>query len=295
MAEHGNSRKLRKIHRILGVALVTCVVVSTACSRRTPRPRVLLLATTTSTENSGLLGAILPDFEERAGATVDVLAAGTGQALAHGEAGDADVLLVHAPALEEKFVAAGHGTGRFEVMYNDFVIVGPLQDPAGIKGYSRASDALAAIAAGGAAWASRGDGSGTHVKEMSLWTAAGISPAVSSDWYNSLGQGMGATLNFANETASYTLTDRGTYLAQSQHLPYLTLLIGGASIDINADRTLYNQYTVIPINPEKGAAINHDLALQFVSWLMHPQTQNSIANFGVERFGQSLFHPSTQP
>lgn len=249
------------------------------------------MATTTSTENSGLLAALLPDFEGLSRTTVNIVAVGSGQALAQGEAGDADVLLVHAPALEERFLAAGHGTDRFEVMYNDFVIIGPTSDPAGIRGHVRAVDALAVVSDLEASWASRGDDSGTHVKEMSLWAASGINPKVTGDWYNALGQGMSATLHFANETDSYTLSDRATYLTNSEHLPYLTVLVGGTSIDRNPDPILYNYYSVIPVNPEKGPNINHELALQFASWITSPETQERIAHFGVEEFGQSLFHP----
>ena len=283
--------------RVLGILLLTCVVLSNACSRldQTRQTRALILATTTSTQNSGLLAYILPAFEAHAGIQVDIVAVGTGQAMAHGERGDADVLLVHAPALEDRFVAAGHGTGRFEVMYNDFVIVGPLRDPAGIMDYMRAARAMAAVAASGARWASRGDDSGTYFKEMSLWAEAGIHPKGASDWYNALGQDMGATLHFANETDSYTLTDRGTYLSQSERLSRLTLLVGGARIEENLDPLLYNQYAVIPVNPEKGIAINHDLALQFASWLMSAETQDNIAKFGVEKFGQPLFYPNARP
>ncbi len=249
------------------------------------------MATTTSTENSGLLATLLPDFEDLFRTTVNIVAVGSGQALAHGEAGDADVLLVHAPALEKRFLAAGHGTDRFKVMYNDFVIIGPISDPAGIRGYVRAVDALTVVSDSESSWASRGDESGTHVKEMSLWVVSGINPEVTGDWYNALGQGMSATLHFANETDSYTLSDRGTYLTNSEHLPYLTVLVGGASIDRNPDPSLYNYYSVIPVNPEKGPNVKYDLALQFVSWLTSPETQERIGHFGVEEFGQPLFHP----
>ena len=271
--------------------MFTCLVTSGACSYQDHQPGELLLATTTSTENSGLLATLLPDFEDLFRTTVNIVAVGSGQALAHGEAGDADVLLVHAPALEKRFLAAGHGTARFKVMYNDFVIIGPTSDPAGIRGYVRAVDALIVVSDSESSWASRGDESGTHVKEMSLWAASGINPKVTGDWYNALGQGMSATLHFANETDSYTLSDRGTYLTNSEHLPYLTVLVGGASIDRNPDPSLYNYYSVIPVNPEKGSNVKYDLALQFVSWLTSPETQERIGHFGVEEFGQPLFHP----
>jgi tungstate transport system substrate-binding protein len=255
-------------------------------------PQVLRLATTTSTDNSGLLDVILPDFEAQYNARVDVVAVGTGQAIALGEAGDADVLLVHARSREDAFVADGHGTGRWDVMYNDFVIVGPAADPAGIQGMSSAQDALAAIAKTGATFASRGDDSGTHTKEKSLWQAAGLPAEPAADWYKSLGQGMGDTLRFANETNAYTLTDRGTLLALQENSPNLVVLVGGDSIAENQDQALFNPYGVIPVNPDKGN-INYDLAQQFVTWLTSVETQAKIAEFGRDKFGQPLFYPNS--
>lgn len=251
---------------------------------------MLRLATTTSTADSGLLEAILPAFEDEYGARVDVVAVGTGQAIALGEAGDADVILVHARAREDDFVAEGHGTGRFDVMYNDFVILGPRDDPAGIQGVPVGSDALDLIAAAGAIFASRGDDSGTHTKEKALWEAAGITP--DPGWYKSLGQGMGDTLNFSNEAGAYTLTDRGTFLSQQANLPNLAVMVGGASIDENVDPALLNPYGVIPVNPDKGN-INYDLAQDFVDWLTSIETQEAIQVFGVDEFGQPLFYPDS--
>ena len=264
------------------------IAMATGCGY-SKQSRILRLATTTSTENSGLLTTILPRFEEETGTTVEVVAVGTGQALALGKAGDTDVLLVHAPEREQEFLSAGHGTARHHVMYNDFIIVGPRYDPAGIRGVSRASEAMATIAATGTPWASRGDDSGTHIKEQSLWVEAGMQPSTSEDWYFSLGQGMGATLNYANETEAYTLTDRGTFLSQSERLPFLTLMIGGESISANVDPALYNPYVIIPVHPDKNDGINHQLALKFVDWLTSPETGEHIAAFGVEQFGQHLF------
>lgn len=257
-------------------------------------PEVLRLATTTSTADSGLLDAILPGFEEEHNARVDVVAVGTGQAIELGEAGDADVILVHARAREDAFVEEGHGTSRSDVMYNDFILVGPSEDPAGAAGMSTAAEALAAIAATGAPFASRGDDSGTHTKEMSLWEAAGITPDPAGGWYNSLGQGMGETLTFANEAGTYTLTDRGTYLSMRDSLPNLIIVVGGDSIDGNADPTLLNPYGVIPVNPEKSEAINAELAQSFVEWITSPEVQEQIGQFGVEQYGQPLFYPDAQ-
>lgn len=257
-------------------------------------PEVLRLATTTSTADSGLLDAILPGFEEEHNARVDVVAVGTGQAIELGEAGDADVILVHARAREDAFVEEGHGTSRSDVMYNDFILVGPSDDPAGAAGMSTAAEALAAIAAAGAPFASRGDDSGTHTKEMSLWEAAGITPDPAGGWYNSLGQGMGETLTFANEAGAYTLTDRGTYLSMRDSLPNLIIVVGGDSIDGNTDPTLLNPYGVIPVNPEKSEAINAELAQSFVEWITSPEVQEQIGQFGVEQYGQPLFYPDAQ-
>jgi len=261
-----------------------------ACGRA--EPDVLRLATTTSTDNSGLLGEILPVFEEKFDARVDVVAVGTGQALALGEAGDADVILVHARSREDEFVDAGHGTGRSDVMYNDFILVGPVSDPVGVRGLSFASDALAVIAAAEAVFASRGDDSGTHSKERSLWQAAGLPETPAGDWYKSLGQGMGDTLRFADESGAYTLTDRGTYLALQANLPNLVVLVGGDNIADNQDPALLNPYGVIPVNPDKGN-INHELAEEFVTWLTSVETQQAIAEFGLEAYGQPLFYPDS--
>lgn len=256
-------------------------------------PEVLRLATTTSTADSGLLEAILPEFEEEHNARVDVVAVGTGQAVALGEAGDADVILVHARSREDAFLAAGHGTERYDVMYNDFVIVGPADDPAGIQGMATAQEALTAVAAAEAIFASRGDDSGTHTKELQLWTAAGITPDPNSSWYKSLGQGMGDTLLFANETGAYTLTDRGTFLSMQANLPNLIIVVGGATIAENGDLALLNPYGVIPVNPDKGN-INDKLAQEFAEWLTSVEIQEKIGEYGREQFGQPLFYPDSE-
>ena len=256
-------------------------------------PQVLRLATTTSTADSGLLDAILPGFEALYNARVDVVAVGTGQAIEIGQAGDADVILVHARAREDAFVEAGSGTARYDVMYNDFILVGPADDPAGVQGMTSAADALATIATAGAPFASRGDDSGTHTKELSLWEKADVSPE--GDWYNSLGQGMGETLTFANEAEAYTLTDRGTYLSMRDTLPNLAIMVGGDSIADNADPALLNPYGVIPVNPELSPNINAELAQQFAEWLTSPDVQEQIGQYGVEEFGQPLFYPNAAP
>ncbi len=281
---------MRKIITLLSILLLLAVAVG--CGPK--EPEVLRLATTTSTADSGLLDAILPVFEKANNARVDVVAVGTGQAIELGEAGDADVILVHARAREDAFVAEGHGTQRYDVMYNDFVIVGPPDDPAGVAGMSSAAEALAAIAAAGAPFASRGDDSGTHTKEMSLWETAGITPDPAGGWYNSLGQGMGETLTFANEAGAYTMTDRGTFLSMRDNLSNLAVVVGGDSIADNADPKLLNPYGVIPVNPAKSEAINAELAQKFADWLISPEAQKMIGEFGVEKFGQPLFYPNAQ-
>lgn len=276
----------------LQVIFTVCLVLFlTACG--SPEAEVLRLATTTSTNDSGLLEAILPDFEGKNNAQVNVVAVGTGEAITLGEAGDADVILVHARSREDDFVAAGHGRQRYDVMYNDFVLVGPTADPAQVNGMPLAQDALAAISAVSATFASRGDDSGTHTKENALWTAAGITPDTNSGWYKSLGQGMGDTLVFANETGAYTLSDRATFLANQGNLPNLTILVGGSSIADNADPALLNPYGVIPVNPDKGN-INEALAQEFVDWLTSAETQEMIGDFGMEQFGQPLFYPDSE-
>ncbi|CUS04151.2 ABC-type tungstate transport system permease component-like protein [Candidatus Promineifilum breve] len=277
---------------LLVLAVVLLVSLLAACGAG--EPEVLRLATTTSTADSGLLDAILPGFEAEHNARVDVVAVGTGQAIELGQAGDADVILVHARAREDAFVAEGHGLARYDVMYNDFILVGPTDDPAGVNGVTLAAEALATIAAAGAPFASRGDDSGTHTKELSLWETAGVTPDPAGGWYNSLGQGMGETLTFANEAGAYTLTDRGTFLSMSNSLPNLMVVVGGDSIEANADPALLNPYGVIPVNPDKSDAINGELAQAFVAWITSAEVQEQIGQFGVDTFGQPLFYPDAE-
>ncbi|MDF1595405.1 MAG: substrate-binding domain-containing protein [Acidimicrobiia bacterium] len=273
------------------VLLMVVALTATACRSGSSEPQVLRLATTTSTADSGLLEALLPGFETQYEARVDVIAVGTGQALSLGEAGDADVILVHARNREDAFIADGHGTARSDVMYNDFALVGPIDDPAGVQGTAMAADALVALAAAQAPFVSRGDDSGTHTKELSLWEEAGLTPDAA--WYQSIGQGMGATLQFANETGSYTLTDRGTFLSQRESLSGLEVMVGGTTIDENADPALLNPYGVIPVNPDKGG-IDLDLAQQFVDWLTSVEVQRQIGEYGIDIYGQPLFYPDSQ-
>ncbi|MBE0690778.1 MAG: substrate-binding domain-containing protein [Anaerolineae bacterium] len=243
----------------------------------------LILATTTSTQDSGLLDYILPNFESSYNATVDVIAVGTGQALELGANGDADVLLVHARAREDAFVEEGNGTQRYDVMYNDFVIVGPAEDPAGISGMTSAAEAFQTIAEAEATFISRGDDSGTHTKERQIWDEAGITPE--GDWYVSAGQGMGEVLTMSDEQQGYTLSDRATYLARQQAGLTLDVLVEG-------DPLLFNPYGVIPVNPEAHPNVNAALAETFVEWLTSLETQELIASFEIN--GLQLFFPDSE-
>jgi tungstate transport system substrate-binding protein len=240
----------------------------------------LLLATTTSTQDSGLLDVLIPDFEKKTGYKVKTSAVGTGAALAIGARGDADVVLVHAPSLETDFMKQGNGDRRLFVMHNDFIVVGPPSDPAKIKG-KPVLDALKALAAAQATFISRGDNSGTDVLEKSLWKQAGITPA--KPWFVEAATGMGQTLQIASEKNGYTITDRATYLAQKSHLQ-LDLINGG-------DPPLLNYYHVITVNPTKFPKVNFAAANAFADYLVHPDTQKIIAAFGLDKFGQQLFFP----
>lgn len=274
--------------------LFACLALALLTGCAAQSPPVLRLATTTSTDDSGLLDEILPAFEGAFDARVEVVAVGSGQALALGESGDADVLLVHSPAAEEAFVEQGYGLARIPVMYNDFVLVGPSADPAGVAGMTDVSQALAGLAAAGAPFISRGDDSGTHARETKLWQAAGIEPDPQGGWYFSIGQGMAETLLFAEERQAYTLSDRGTYLAQAANLPSLVILVGGDSIADNPDDSLLNPYSVIPVNPDLHSGIQAELAQSFAEWLTSLETQEQIASFGLEQFGQPLFYPDSE-
>jgi tungstate transport system substrate-binding protein len=241
----------------------------------------VILSTTTSTQDSGLLDVLVPMFEKQSGYVVKTVSVGTGQALALAAKGDADVALVHAPSLEKKYVADGKLLNRRLVMYNDFVIIGPKDDPARIRLSKSAVEGLKAIARSKAAFVSRGDNSGTHNLEKSLWKSAGIEPK--GGWYIEAGQGMGATLGIANERNAYTITDRGTYLALAKRVS-LPILVEG-------DRALLNIYSVLEVNPANGPRINAAAGKAFADFMIAPQTQSVIRNFGVGKFGQPLFVP----
>jgi tungstate transport system substrate-binding protein len=273
------------------VGLVTVEVAAKSPAQAPARPGILRLATTTSTDDSGLLKGILPAFEKQCGCRVDVVAVGTGQALEIGRRGDADVVFVHAYKSELQFVVEHHARERFDVMYNDFVIVGPAADPAKIGRLTSAREAFAAIAARQAPFESRGDKSGTETAERAIWKSTRLTPA--GAWYRSLGQGMGETLIVANEQRAYTLTDRGTWLAMNEKLPNLRLLVGGRSVADNADSALRNRYGVMAVDPRVHPGVNDEVARKFVEWLVSPATQRVIGEFGVKRFGQPLFYPDS--
>jgi tungstate transport system substrate-binding protein len=243
----------------------------------------LILATTTSTQDSGLLDVLIPLFEKETGYTVQTVAVGSGQAMKMGEEGNADVLLVHAPATEVTFMENGFGKDRALVMHNDFIIVGPAADPAKIKGMP-VVDALEAVMTKNATFVSRGDDSGTHKAELNLWKKAEFDPkAAAPAWYLETGQGMGASLTVASEKGAYILTDRATYLANKGNLE-LDILVEG-------DQSLLNVYHVITVNPDKWPKMNYDGALVFVKFMTDPATQEVIGEFGVDKYGQSLFYP----
>jgi tungstate transport system substrate-binding protein len=274
----------KKAIKLLVILSLLLVFTGSPVGAQDNEPQRLILGTTTSTYDSGLLDYILPDFEATYNAKVDVISVGTGQAIALGESGDVDVLLVHDRAREDAFVAAGHGLIRYDVMYNDFVIVGPSDDPAGIRGMTAAADALATIAQSGASFVSRGDQSGTHSKELSIWQAAGITPE--GDWYISAGQGMGAVLTMTDELQAYTLSDRATYLARKSENLSLEVLVEG-------DPILFNPYGVIPLNPAVHPDIHAELGQAFALWIISLPTQDLIASYQIN--GSPLFTPNSVP
>lgn len=287
--------------RAVGVAVLAAAVLLTACSQPSapssgsttstaPSSSELVLASTTSTQDSGLFSVLIPAFEKaNPQYKVKVVAVGSGQAMELGKKKDADVLLVHSKKQEESFVASGYGGPRSDVMYNDYVIVGPKSDPAKIASDTSAADAFTKIAeagkAGKAVFVARGDGSGTSTKEMSIWATAGVEPTKTApnSWYQSTGQGMGPTLNIASEKQGYTLADRATWLAQKGNLN-LVLLVEG-------DKTLFNQYGVIPVADAK----NTPGAMAFAAWITSPVGQDVIGTYGVDKYGQQLFIPNAPP
>lgn len=239
----------------------------------------LILATTTSTDNSGLLDVLIPPFEKKYDVKVDIVSVGTGKAIALAQNGDADIILVHARAAEEEFVAAGYGVNRRDVMYNDFIILGPKADSAGIRGMNDVRSAFTKISKQKAQFVSRGDDSGTHKKELSVWNHAEITPK--GKWYLEVGQGMGASLNIANEKQAYILTDRGTYLAYKDQLD-LEIMVQG-------DPVLYNPYGIIPVNPACHPHVNYQMAMAFVGYITSQTGQKIIRDF--TNYGNRLFNP----
>ncbi len=263
---------------LLTIFLTAC---GTAATSGTPQNTNLLLISTTSTQDSGLLDVLLPAFTEKTGYNVQLVAVGSGQALKIGAEGNADVILLHSPAAEKQFMADGFGIDRRLVMHNDFVLVGPSSDPAGIRGKSPV-EALDEIFASRATFVSRGDESGTHVKELALWKNAGLDPA-GQDWYLETGQGQGPTLSIASEKDGYAITDRGTFLAYKSNVE-LEILVEG-------DPFLLNVYHVITVNPEKWPNMNLDGAEAFADFVTSPEGQEIIGEFGVDKYGQQLFIP----
>ncbi len=268
----------------VGVILVAALLFATAAGAQGAPAggRNVILATTTSTQDSGLLDVLLPLFEKKTGYFVKTIAVGSGQAMVMGQKGEADVLLVHSPDAEEKFMAGGYGAGRRLVMHNDFAIVGPAEDRAGIKGMKSSTAAFKRIATAQALFMSRGDNSGTYVKEKVIWKAAGIAP-LKQKWYQQTGLGMGQTLNVASEKQAYTLADRGTYLALARRLALVILVEG--------ERDLLNIYHVIEINPVRWPKVNAAGAVAFADFMVSPETQAVIKVFGVDKFGSPLFFP----
>jgi tungstate transport system substrate-binding protein len=246
-----------------------------------PEGTVVILSTTTSTQDSGLLEVLVPIFERKSGYTVKTISVGTGQALALAARGEADVTLAHAPELEKRYVAGGRLLNRRPVMFNDFVVVGPSRDPAGVRSAGGAAEAFRRIAAGGSRFVSRGDNSGTHALERRIWKEAGVAPR--GGWYIESGQGMGATLGIANDRDAYALTDRATYLVFRRRVSLPVLLEG--------DRRLVNLYSVMEVNPANGPRVNAAGGTAFADFLVSAEAQAVIGRFGVERLGQPLFVP----
>ncbi|NND92892.1 MAG: solute-binding protein [Granulosicoccus sp.] len=278
-----NRKKLTISRQALATLLLATVVTLVSLSASRADEPFIIVQSTTSTQNSGLLDAILPSFSEASGIEVRVVAVGTGQAIRNATNGDGDVLLVHARAAEERFVADGHGVQRFDVMYNDFILAGPTADPAGIAGSSDIVTAMQGIADSRSTFASRGDDSGTHKAELNLWALAGVdAQAASGDWYRETGSGMGATLNAATGMSAYVLTDRATWIAFGNKSNYAILVEG--------DDRLFNQYGIIQVNPARHANVKAEEAQKFIDWLIGSEGQRAIAEFRID--GQQLFFPN---
>ena len=265
--------------------LAACAISALILTSATAQERFIIVASTTSTQDSGLFSYLLPLFKAKTGIEVKVIAQGTGQALDTGRRGDADVLFVHAKPQEEEFVAQGFGVERFDVMYNDFVLIGPARDPAAVKGGQDIAAALTKIASQGAAFVSRGDKSGTHAAELALWKEAGVDLAAKrGPWYREIGQGMGAALNTAKAMQAYVLADRGTWISFKNK--------EGLTIAVEGDKRLFNQYGVIMVNPAKHAWIKTDLSKAFMDYLLSAEGQGAIADYKIE--GQQLFFPNAK-
>ena len=267
------------IRRLLIAVAAAVVFAATAVAQ----DKSILVASTTSTQDSGLFGHLLPLFKSKTGIDVRVVAQGTGQAIDTGRRGDADVVFVHARLAEEKFVAEGFGVKRYPVMYNDFILVGPQRDPAGIKGSKDIVAALKALKDKGVPFISRGDKSGTHQAELKLWSIAGVDIAKDKGpWYREIGQGMGAALNSASASNAYVLADRATWLSFKNK--------GDLVIAVEGDKRLFNQYGVILVNPAKHPSVKKELGQQFIDWLVSPEGQKAIADYKVN--GEQLFYPN---
>lgn len=296
------------LKKLIVVVAALCVVMGVQSSAFAS-DKVLKMSTTTSTQSSGLLDLLLPEFKKDTGIEVKVIAKGTGAAIRDGEDGNVDVIFVHAKGREDKFVADGFGTKRYAVMHNDFVIIGPAADPAGIKGMSDAGAALKKIADNKSTFVSRGDDSGTHTKEQFLWAQSGLAltektqtivkkgkkkdvtykvPSDSDAWYRSIGQGMGKTITYAEEKQAYTMSDRGTYIkykyGKTPAVELDVLTEGGAD--------LANPYGIIPVNPEKHPSVQNDLAMEFVNWIISEKGQKMIGDYRLE--GKQLFYPDAK-
>jgi tungstate transport system substrate-binding protein len=265
---------------ILAAAAISVAIITAPAHAQ---DKSIVVSSTTSTQDSGLFGYILPLFKAKTGIDVKVIAQGTGQALDTGRRGDADVVFVHAKSAEEKFLAEGESVKRYPVMYNDFVLIGPKSDPAGIKGMKDVGAALKAIMSKGAPFISRGDRSGTHIAEINLWKASGIDiEKEKGPWYKSIGQGMGAALNTAGASNAYVLSDRGTWISFKNK--------GDLVIEVEGDKRLFNQYGVMLVNPAKHPNVKKDLGQQFIDWLVSPEGQKAIASYKID--GQQLFYPN---
>ncbi len=266
-----------------GLFSLAVAAVLAGTSIASAQDKSIVVSSTTSTQDSGLFGHILPLFKAKTGIEVKVVSQGTGQALDTARRGDADVVFVHAKSAEEKFLAEGFGVKRYPVMYNDFVIIGPKDDPAGIKGSKDVAAALNTIKAKGALFISRGDKSGTHIAEINLWKAVGIDiEKDNGPWYKSIGQGMGAALNTAAASNAYVMSDRGTWISFKNK--------GDLIIAVEGDKRLFNQYGVMLVNPAKHANVKKELGQQFIDWLVSPEGQKAIADYKIN--GEQLFYPN---